>query len=114
LVRPHHCAVFPQLGANHKEGYFDTGNDLNAIDPHVYVSVVAVKEMAKQLGYVPPEDHSVALAQRDAALSRIETLEQELQEKQQVIAAVHVIKSAGFVAEKKRGPKPKQPERSAA
>jgi hypothetical protein len=23
LVRPHHCAVFPQLGANHADGYFD-------------------------------------------------------------------------------------------
>jgi hypothetical protein len=33
LVRPHHCAVYPQLGSNHPDGYFDTGNDLSVIDP---------------------------------------------------------------------------------
>jgi hypothetical protein len=75
--------------------------------------VVAVKEMAKQLGYVPPEDHSVALAQRDAALARIETLEQELRRSSSQIAAIDVIGRPGSSPEEAR-PEAQATERSAA
>lgn len=113
VIRPHHCAVYPQLGASPAEGLFDAGNDLAGFDNHIYVSVAAVKEMARDLGYVPPADHRVVENQRDAALGRIASLEQELADKQKALDSIDFLGSHDFIARKKRGPKP-QAERTAA
>jgi hypothetical protein len=91
----------------------DSGNELPGFDNHIYTSVAAVKEMAKLIKWVSPEDHSVALAQRDAALSRIEALEEDLAEERRKVEAIDFLGSTDFVARKKRGPKP-QAERTAA
>lgn len=108
VVRPHHCAVYPHLGSNQREGYFDTGTQMNAIDPHVYVSVVAVKEMAAQLGYVPPEDHGAKCVEVEELKLALDHLLAESAEAARKLEAIDVIESAGFRARKKAGRKPQQ------
>ena len=49
--RPHHCAAVPFI-ARDEEGFIDTGSELPGYDNHVYVSVKAVREMARMVGMV--------------------------------------------------------------
>lgn len=105
-IRPHHCVVFPQLGSSHRDGYFDTGNEIVAIDPHAYVSVHAVKVLAAELGWIGPDQ----IAEKD---DRIAQLEAEVAQEtaradkaEAIIQAVDVIESADFRARKKAGRKP--------
>lgn len=107
-IRPQHCAVFPSLGASHRRGYFDTGVDLPGFDNRVYVSVEAVEQMAQKLGWYPPGqqrayDEKLAEAEREIA-----ELREELSKADEKLNAVHVLKQAGFVSERKRGPKQAQ------
>ena len=100
---PHHCVVYPHLGAKQVEGYVDTGNDLTCIDPHIYLSVVAVREMAKLIGLPDAQEH-------EAAVARVEQLERDLDEARSALAeadrlieAIDVIESRDFRARKKPG-----------
>lgn len=102
-IRPHYCAVLPHLGQAHRKGYFDTGNEVTAIDPHIYVSVEAVEVMARELGWVGPEEHA-------AVLDRVAALEAELAQEQAragelqaTFDAIDVLESKGFRARKKPG-----------
>lgn len=114
VARPNQCVVYPQLGSNHAEGYFDTGNELPAIDPHIYVSVAAAKEMARELGYVSGEDHAELIAELEAVRSDLDDALGQIGELDTVIDAIDTLESAEFRARKRPGRKPaKQPERSA-
>lgn len=55
-VVPQHCAVFPHIGNASGRMFVDTGMNLNSYDPHIYISDVAVDELAKFMGYVPGSD----------------------------------------------------------
>jgi hypothetical protein len=96
-LTPHRCAAIPFIGnSNAKKGFIDTGSDLAGWDPHVYVSVEAVEEMARMVGWQPSHvqaGHKERAAEMqtklDAANAEIERLEEQL-------AAVKVLKNGGF------------------
>lgn len=79
-VRPHQCFVLPQLGSAHHRGYLDPGNDLTCIDPHPYLSVQAVEEACKVLGWPTQQQHADAIAELERALARVTDLEADLEE----------------------------------
>lgn len=105
-LRPHHCAVFPQLGSTQRDGYFDTGTDLQGpgVFLHrVYVSVVAVREMARKLGWISD-------VEADALRSEIRELQGQVSEAleradaaEAVVDSIDVIESAAFRARRKPG-----------
>lgn len=103
IAKPNHCAVYPHLGQAHEKGYWDTGNEIPSLDPHVYVSVVAVEELARRQGWASPDEHRVAEGQRDAALGRVESLERELEEAHRTIQAIDYLGSRDFIARRKTG-----------
>jgi hypothetical protein len=70
--RPHHCAAVPFI-ARDEEGFIDTGSELPGYDNHVYVSVKAVREMARMVGMVGQGEYR-------AALERVVTLEAQLKD----------------------------------
>lgn len=96
-LRPHHCAAIPFVGnSTAQDGFIDTGVDLPGWDPHVYVSVTAVKEMARLIGWQPAHVQQGVrdrLAEKDA---EIESLRSDLAEKDKQLDAVQVLKNAGF------------------
>lgn len=109
-IRPSRCAVFPHLPGNHPDGFFDTGSELmsSPFDNHVYVSVVAAREMARKLGWTSPED-AVDLRRELETLEReCERLREENAELNREFEAIDVLASRGFVARKKPGRKPKE------
>jgi hypothetical protein len=103
-IRPMRCAVLPQIGANHPRGFVDTGSELfGGLDNHVYVSVVAVEEMARMVGWVPQRERKQVEAERDEALERVAELEAELEDAHRNLDAVDQLVSAGYVSRKKPG-----------
>lgn len=78
------------------EGFVDTGNNPTFVDPHVYVSVSWIKQVARVLGM---EDGD----QIEELRGQIEELEGKLIEAERAIQAVDTLKSSGFVAEIRKG-----------
>lgn len=107
LARPHHCAVLPFVGGFQEDGYFDAGLELGGVDPHVYVSVKAVREMARLLGYKTAGEHQEVLDALAEADRRVEVLEAELAEADKTAAAIDRLQRVGYRAQKKPGRKPK-------
>lgn len=103
-ISPHRCAVVPYIGnSNTQRGFIDTGMDLPGWDPHVYVSVDAVEQMARLVGWEP---RSVAVRQAarvEVLEGRIAELEAELAESGRTLEAVQVLKAAGYSAQRKPG-----------
>jgi hypothetical protein len=102
-----HCAVVPTLGQTSRHRFVDTGQELltsNVNAPnHVYVSEPAVGEMAKLLGWTPPEE--VAKLEDELAVATVE-LERVVGEAAALrarFAAIDVLESEGFTARKKPG-----------
>lgn len=104
-IRPHHCAVFPHIGSNHREGFFDTGSELPGFDNHVYVSVAAVREMARlpQVDMVAGEELRDALDELAQLRRRLAQLEDEVADLNRDFEAIDVLASRGFQARKKPG-----------
>lgn len=71
-MRPHHCAAVPFI-ARDAEGFIDTGSEMPGYDNHVYVSVKAVREMARMVGMVSGGEYQ-------SALERVATLESQLKD----------------------------------
>lgn len=106
--RPHKCAVLPMVGnSNAAGGFIDTGYDLHGWDPHVYVSVLAVQEMARMIGWVAPGTVTGRAAESEELKARVEALEQEVAERDVQLAAVHMLKQAGYMPAKRVGRPPK-------
>lgn len=92
LSPPHSCAVIPGRGVEAEtDGFIDTMNDMPAIDPHIYVSVRAVREMGELIGMKSVEDYDQAIELAVAAQDRIETLEAELAEADRALEGVEVL-----------------------
>jgi hypothetical protein len=102
--RPMRCAALPYIGQNHESGFVDTGSELiGGWDNHVYISVVAVKEMARLINWVPPGELRAVERDVEQLRAELQIAKAELEEAQRVIAAVDVIESEGFRARKKSG-----------
>ena len=104
--RPHVCAVYPHIGGEHPRGYFETGVELTAIDPKIYVSVVAAEHMARELGFIAGPEHQAALDALAAKQAELEQAEARISDLEAVIDAIDTIESADFRARRKAGRKP--------
>lgn len=95
--RPHKCAVIPFKG-NHNagKGFIDTGQILSGWDPHVYVSVDAVEQMARMVGWVPGHVAQSQGKQAEELRDEIAQLRAELDQALEQLDAVQVLKNAGF------------------
>jgi hypothetical protein len=102
--RPMRCAALPYIGQNHPDGFIDTGSELiGGWDNHVYISVAALREMARLINWVPPGELKAAERENEQLRAELKLAKAELEEAQRVIAAVDVIESEGFRARKKSG-----------
>jgi hypothetical protein len=102
-IRPHRCAVIPFIGNHNSRGFIDTGMDLPGWDPHVYVSVEAVEQMAGMIGWQPAhvsQQGSATIKSRDARIAELEAERDALTEQ---LGAVQVLKQAGYVQAKRPG-----------
>lgn len=96
-LRPHRCAAVPFIGnATAGEGFIDTGHDLPGWDPHVYVSVTAVKEMARMIGWAPRQGTDPRVADLQA---RVAELEQQIAGDERLVAAATTLMEANRLAE---------------
>lgn len=105
---PARCAVLPYVGAHHPNGYIDTGVEIDGI--HIYVSIAAVAEMARLARVIPPAvpDLTDRVTELEAELAQVSARRDELERQ---VAAVQVLKSAGYHAARKPGRPPKKKER---
>lgn len=120
-VRPHHCALVPYLGNSAaRGGFIDTGVDLNGHGgDRVYLSAVGLEEY-RRLGLldgilgVETARHAAQQAAYDGVLAakdeEIAGLRERLAAAESQLAAVQVLKQAGFTAARKPGRPPKQKE----
>lgn len=83
-IRPHRCAAIPFI-TNDQKGFIDTGYDLMGWDPHVYVSVTGVEQMARMIGWIPggavlqhEEDKKTLQSELQAARDEISQLRAQL------------------------------------
>jgi len=100
--RPHRCAVIPFLSNHNSRGFFDTGMDLPGWDPHVYVSVEAVEQMATMLGWAPKEANEVALRKVDNLNAQIADRDDQIKVLREQLDAVETLRNAGFKERKAR------------
>jgi hypothetical protein len=103
---PHRCAVFPQLGNSNARGFFDTGSDLDR--QRVYVSFVAVCEMARELGWIGPTQRRGLEDEIASLKAEMEQVSADLEEAERQIAAIDFLGSKDFVTRQKKGPKKKE------
>jgi len=87
--RPNHCAV---VSTRHhdEEGFVDTGSELPGFDNHVYISVTALREMAKLINLTDPSVNERTI---ELLSERVAKLEQEVTEADAFIAAVGAIRT---------------------
>lgn len=110
-MRPQHCAVFPQLGSAQRDGYFDTGTDLPGpgVWVHrVYVSVVAVREMARKLDWISDEEAGQLRAEIGQLQAALAEATERADAAEAVVDAIDVIESREFKARKRPGRKPEK------
>lgn len=110
---PQKCAMLPQLGSEHRKGYFDANARSTGVDPWMYVSVQFVEEAAEQLGWLSPEKHEEMCQNAVIDGERILELEEEIVEANRELDAINVIRSKGWKPQRKSGPKRKTPEEAA-
>lgn len=103
-MRPHHCAAIPFVGnSNARKGFIDTGIDLPGWDPHVYVSVDAVEQMARMVGWQPAHVQQGVRDRMAGKDQEIEQLTARVTELEEQLQAVQVLKNAGFAQAKPPG-----------
>lgn len=86
--------------------FLDTGARCHNLNPHIYLNVDVLKQMARAVGMVPNSDLAAArdeLAQLEARLAQCES---ELATANHQLDAIDVIESRDFRARKKPGRKP--------
>lgn len=93
-IQPGHCIV--NLSAEDTRGFIDTGLDPAVVDPRVYVSYAAVRDMARLFGFVDPVELGARDEALEHALKRIEDLEDQLAEADRYAEAAEYTLSATF------------------
>lgn len=101
---PHRCAVIPFVGNHNSRGFFDTGMELPGWDPHVYVSVEAVEEMARMLGWAPQHVNQTALVKQKRAEEELKEKNAEIVALKEQLEAVQTLQRAGFTSAASRRP----------
>ena len=98
VIRPHRCAVIPFIGGTHPKGFIDTGSELGVgnFREHVYVSVVAVEEMARMIGWCSPGERRGLQTTRDDALDQLERIRAERDELAGFKAGIEALEGAGY------------------
>lgn len=111
--RPFCCAAFPHIGQTHENTqWVDTGNEMVAVDPHIYLSDHAIREAIRVLGWATPEEHAALQHQAAELAGRVAELEDQLTEAERFADAIDVIESREFRARKKPG-RPKKEQQAA-
>src|SRR5688572_7161375 len=107
-MRPHYCAVFPQLGMTHPKGYVDTGVDLNGPGgDRVYLSVEALEQLAQGMGWAPPAQVAVLNGERDRLKATVKGLEDRVAAAEEFRqAAEYTLGQFGAKVTRKPGRKP--------
>jgi hypothetical protein len=100
---PHRCGF--TLRGEDPEGFF-IGEVLSGWDPTAAISVSYARSLARELGYVHPDDHAQAIRDRDEARSEAARYAGEALRLQSKLDAIDVIESEGFRARKKAGRPP--------
>ena len=83
------------------------------VDPNFYLSFTVAREMARQLGWVPPEVHEETVGRIHELELENQTLQDELDQTDGYLDAIDVLASRGFV-ERKRPGRPKTAAKEAA
>ena len=94
-IRPHRCAVIPFVGSD-ESGFIDTGSEMEGFDNHVYVSVTAVKEMARLIGLPSKADYNQLAAEANDVARQLEDTVAQLQAARRELDAIDVIESADY------------------
>lgn len=112
-LRPMRCAAIPYIGATHNGKFIDTGSEMTGgFDNRVYISDVAVGDMARMLGFVAKGEHR-QMADRVAQLeAELERAHAEIADLERVQQAIDVLESKGYRSRRKPG-RPKQEATSA-
>jgi hypothetical protein len=102
-IRPHRCAVIPFISGHDELGYIDTGSEMDGFDNHVYVSVKAVKEMARLIGLPSRAEYHEAATELAAVQAELEKITTERDDLEARFEAIDILASRGFVERKKTG-----------
>lgn len=97
---PHRCAF--TLRDQDPEGFF-VGEVLSGWDPTAGISVSHVRSLARELGYVHPDDHTRLLEDYGRLVEERDRLLAGMDELNAKFAAIDLLVSAGFVERKKPG-----------
>lgn len=97
---PHRCAF--TLRDQDPEGFF-VGETLSGWDPKAAISASYARSLARELGYVHPDDHARLLAENDQLATELAEARTELAEMDAKFDAIDLLASAGFQARKKPG-----------
>lgn len=107
-MRPLHCAVYPQLGAGHPKGYFDSGNTIGLAEEHIYISVEAVESLARELGWASPETQKAHGAAYEALERENHDLREQVREADKFAeSAEYTLGRFGQSVKRKPGPRAK-------
>lgn len=96
---PGYCAVTGR--SDDPNGFIDTGNTLQVIDPRIFVSVEGVKTLARMIDWTPPED----VEQLEGRIAELESdnehLQTENEKAREVYASIERLENVGFQIETK-------------
>lgn len=109
VKRPMHCAALPYVGqSNRNARWVDTGSELpGGFDNHVYLSDAAVRGAMQALRYPLPGEFREVRADRDRLAGELEEARRELADLRAQLAAVQVLKQAGYQQARRPGRPPK-------
>lgn len=92
-IRPHRCAAIPFISQDPK-GFVDTGTDLMGWDPHVYLSVTAVEQAARLIGWVPSGAIFQAEQAKDRLKAQLDEKDRLIEELTRQMDAMEIVKRA--------------------
>ncbi len=98
--------MYPQHSGTLDQGFFDTTNRLGGVDPYVYISVPAVRDMAAQLGYLTPVEKEGLERELEAAIKERDQLRGEIAEADKEIEAIHTLQHRSY--RRPPGPAPRR------
>jgi len=94
-IRPHRCAVIPFVGHD-ESGFIDSGSEMDGFDNHVYVSVTAVREMARLIGLPTKAEYNALVAEANETARQLEHVTVQLSEARRELDAIDVIESGDY------------------